>query len=405
MERGTAERRAGAGKRAAVGLTAALLLAGCRVETWSPPVSVAGSLALVHGTLISGTGAAPVADAALVMDGPTITWAGPRSRVLIPEGATIVDVGGATMLPGFINAHVHDAYSAGNLEAWAWAGVTTVRDEGILRSGVTLQALIAQRDAEWTAPRYARLVATGWMITAPGGYGRLGVADAAEARQAATDELDQGADQLKVAVEDGIAGQTDLPVLSAPALAAVVEVAHRRGTRVSAHVTDAALLPRILDAGVDDAAHVTWDPVPDAVYRRMIGLGIAMVPTLTVQEAYGALAGAQANLRRFVALGGRVALGNDYTDIPQNGFPHFELGMPAWEIRRMAEAGMTPMQVVVAATREAARVCGLGERLGTLEAGKLADVLVVDGDPLRDLSALAAVRLVIHGGVVIRGAP
>jgi imidazolonepropionase-like amidohydrolase len=391
--------------RGAVGLIAGLALAGCGAGNVSEPVSVSGTLALVHGTLIDGTGTAPVADAALVMDGPTITWAGPRGQVRIPAGAVVMDVGGATMLPGFINAHVHDAYSAANLEAWAWAGVTTVRDEGILRTGVELRDLIAQRDAEWTAPRYARLVATGWMITAPGGYGRLGVADAVEARQAATDELDQGADQLKVAVEDGIAGQSDLPVLTAPALAAVVEVAHARGTRVSAHVTDAALLPRILDAGVDDAAHVMWDPVPDAVYRRMIGLGIAMVPTLTVLEAYGSLAGAQANLRRFVSLGGRVALGNDYTDVPQNGFPHFELGMPAWEIRRMAEAGMTPMQIIVAATREAARVCGLGGRLGTLEAGKLADVLVVDGDPLRDLNALAAVRLVIHGGVVIRCAP
>jgi hypothetical protein len=128
----------------------------------------------------------------------------------------------------------------------------------------------------------------------------------------------------------------------------------------------------------------------------------AMVPTLTVMEAYGSLAGSQDNLRRFVALGGRVALGNDYTDPPQNAFPHFELGMPMWEVRRMAEAGMTAMQVIVAATRNAAHVCGLEDRLGTLEPGKLADVLVVDGDPVRDLGALTQVRLVIHSGVVIR---
>jgi imidazolonepropionase-like amidohydrolase len=96
-----------------------------------------------------------------------------------------------------------------------------------------------------------------------------------------------------------------------------------------------------------------------------------------------------------------VALGNDYTDIPQNNFPHFELGMPMHEIERMAESGMTAMQIIVAATRNAAHVCGLDDELGTLETGKTADVLVVNGDPLRDLNALTNVRLVIHRGIVI----
>jgi imidazolonepropionase-like amidohydrolase len=385
-------------------LILALALAGCRAETALVPVAVSGSLVLVNGTLIDGTGAGPVGDAALVLDGATITYAGQRARVQYPGSARVIDVDGGTILPGFINAHVHDAYSASRLEAWAAAGVTTVRDEGIIHIRDQLRDLVARRDTEWAAPRYARLISTGWIVGPPGGYGQLEVADAAEARQAANDELDQGADQLKVAVEDGTPATGVIPVISAAALAAVVEVAHQRGTRVSAHVTDAYLLPMVLDAGADDAAHVTWDAVSDAVFRRMIGLGIAMVPTLTVMEAYGSLAGSQDNLRRFVALGGRVALGNDYTDPPQNAFPHFELGMPMWEISRMAGAGMTPLQIIVSATRNAAWVCGLADRLGTLEAGKLADVLVVSGNPLRDLGALTAVRLVIHGGVVIRGA-
>jgi imidazolonepropionase-like amidohydrolase len=107
-------------------------------------------------------------------------------------------------------------------------------------------------------------------------------------------------------------------------------------------------------------------------------------------------------LGRFVQAGVKIALGNDYTFIPQNNFDHFDLGMPMHEITRMSEAGMTPMQIIVAATRNAAHVCGLEAELGTLEVGKLADILITNGDPLNDLSALTQVQIVIHGGEIIR---
>jgi imidazolonepropionase-like amidohydrolase len=185
-------------------------------------------------------------------------------------------------------------------------------------------------------------------------------------------------------------------------IAAIVTEAHARGRRVSAHVTDAQFLPAVLDAGVDDIAHIQWNPVSDALIARLVEQDVYVVPTLTVLEAYGALSGAQSNLRRFVDAGVPIALGNDYTRIPQNNFDHFDLGMPMHEIQRMSEAGMTPMQIIVAATRNAAHICDLENKLGTLEVGKLADVLVVDGDPLQDLQALKDVHLVIHGGVIIR---
>ena len=105
------------------------------------------------------------------------------------------------------------------------------------------------------------------------------------------------------------------------------------------------------------------------------------------------------NVGRFVKAGGKVALGTDYAGYAAE----FDLGMPVTEIGLMREAGMTPMQIIVAATQHAATVCGLGHELGTLEPGKIADVLVVNGDPLGDLAALTAVRLVIHNGVIIRG--
>jgi len=378
-------------------------LVSCMVTPPRVDVPPGAKLAIINGTLIDGTGAAAVRNAVLAIgrDGKIVA-VGRRGDAPIPKETTVIDVEGATILPGFINAHVHDAYSATNLEAWAAAGVTTVRDEAINRQGVTLADLIARRNGEWNQPQHARLVSAGWMITAPGGYGRLAVASAAEARQRVAEELDAGADLIKVAVEDGIAGRTDLPVLSTEALAAAVAAAHEHGKRVSAHVTDARFLQTVVAAGVDDAAHATWDSASVDLLREMISRRIAMVPTLTVFDAYNSLTGAQANVRRFIALGGEVALGSDYTDIPQNDFPHFELGMPMHEIECMAGAGLTAMQIIVAATRNAARVCGLGEELGTLEVGKTADVLVVEGDPLRNLAALTNVRLVIHLGEIIR---
>jgi imidazolonepropionase-like amidohydrolase len=386
-------------------LLLASLVLGAGACTTAPepaPFVTGADLVLVGGTLIDGTGAPPLPDAAVVVRGDKVVFAGPRSRVTITPDADTLNVGGATILPGFIDAHVHNAYSAATLRAWARAGVTTVRDEAILQTGAVLPDLLAQRDTAWNAPDYARLVSAGWMITAPGGYGRLYVSTAEEARLRVAEELDQGADLIKVAVEDGTTVQNSLPVLSTEALLAAVATAHARGRLVSAHVTDARFLQTVVDAGVDDAAHVTWDPVPDALFRRMIARHIALVPTLTVFEPNGALVQGQANLRRFLQLGGTVALGDDYGGLPASQNPHFALGMPMPEILWMAEAGMTPMQILVAATRNAAHVCGLEDELGTLEAGKTADVLVVNGDPLADLNALLDVRLVLHRGVVIR---
>jgi imidazolonepropionase-like amidohydrolase len=101
--------------------------------------------------------------------------------------------------------------------------------------------------------------------------------------------------------------------------------------------------------------------------------------------------------RVFVKAGGRVALGND------GGYlPGLEVGMPIGEIEAMHDAGMTPMQIIVAATRDAAYVCRWSDLLGTLEVGKTADILVVNGDPLRNLDALLDVQLVIHDGIIIR---
>ncbi len=369
----------------------------------SPYVSAASSLALVGGTLIDGTGRPPVENATVLIADGEIVAAGTRDAVTIPAGARIVDVTGDTVLPGFINAHVHDAYDVGRLETWARAGVTTVRDEGILGS-TTLSQALSLRDSLAGYPRYARLISAGHMLGPPAGYGRRAVASEVEATRIVNEELDDGVDLVKFSAEDGYAGRAGLPIFDQDVMDALVAAAHARGARVSVHVCDARYLDAVLDAGVDDIAHIQYDVVSDDLIRRMVDQDVYIVPTLTVLEAYGALAGSQANLRRYVEAGVQIALGNDYTAVPQNSFDHFELGMPMHEIRRMHEAGMTAMEIILAATRNAAHVCGLESELGTLEAGKAADVLVVGGDPLADLEVLLDVRYVLHGGEIIVGA-
>jgi imidazolonepropionase-like amidohydrolase len=104
------------------------------------------------------------------------------------------------------------------------------------------------------------------------------------------------------------------------------------------------------------------------------------------------------NLRNFVKQGGQVALGNDYGGGPSE----FELGIPMYEIEQMTEAAMTPMQIIVASTKNAAIVSGIEGQVGTLEAGKIADVFVVSGDPLEDLANLTKILMVIHNGTIIR---
>ena len=382
-------------------ISLSIIISACANPT---PTSIPtqATLVLTNGRLIDGSGADPIPNATLVIGGDRILAVGPASRVEIPSGVEVIDLGGATILPGFINAHVHDAYDESRLEAWAKAGVTTVRDEGIISGSNQLTHLIALRDQLATSPQYARLVSTGYMLSVPGGYGQLDVTSADDAREQVNMELDAGVNVIKLAMESGYAGVTNLPNFSAEELSAIVEAAHTRGRLVTAHITEVKFLEPLLEAGVDDLAHIPNDFVLDSLIKQLVKQDVYVVPTLTVFEAYGGLKGSSYNLGKFVKAGVKIALGNDYTFVPQNSFDRFDLGMPMHEITRMSEAGMTSMQIIVAATLNAAHVCGLEAELGTLDVGKLADILIVNGDPLNDLSALTQVKMVIHSGEIIR---
>jgi len=388
-------------------ICAGIFLAACTHATpvGSPlasQVPIQATLVLMHGTLIDGTGQEPIADAMVVMDGERIVGVSPTTSENFAEGTQVIDLDGATILPGFINAHVHDAYDETRLKTWAQAGVTTVRDVGILSGAGQLTRLIALRNQLATSPEFARLVSAGYMLSMPGGYGQLEVTSIDDARQVVNMELDAGVDLIKLAMESGYAGISNLPNFSQAELDAIVSTAHERGRLVSAHITEVKFLQMLLDAGVDDLAHIPNDYVRPELISQLIEQDVYVVPTLTVFEAYGGLQGSSNNLGKFVKDGVQIAMGNDFTAIPQNHFDHFDLGMPMHEIMRMSEAGMTPMQIIVASTRNAAHVSGLDQVLGTIEVGKLADILVIDNNPLEDLSALTQVKMVIHSGEIIR---
>jgi imidazolonepropionase-like amidohydrolase len=386
------------------GLLTEEMLVGRLAAAETPP-----PLALINTTLVDGTGAAPVTGAAVVVAEGRILAAGPRAQINLPSHITRLDMAGGTVLPGFINAHVHAGYSQPTLEAWARGGVTTVRDLGAL--GPYSPELFKTRDALCAKSRCARLVAVGSFINVTGGYPiaywngfAVTVDTPADARRAVNRLVDDGAEVIKTAFESGYSfAQRGWPLLPPETAKALVAAAHERGVPVSAHVTSARDLPRALDAGVDEIAHMVVDPCPEELLQRAAGTGIRWVPTLELWQGISRLhkinydRAAVDNLARFVQAGGEVALGTDYAGAPMD----FELGMPLTEIQLMAAAGMAPDQIVVAATRNAARACNLEREIGTLQAGKAADLIVVDGDPLAEPNDLAKRRLVMCRGRMI----
>lgn len=394
----------------------ALIVSGGNTSALAQQLETA-PLALMNGMLIDGTGGEPVLDATIVICDGRISEIGPREEVVIHPDAQIIDVQGHTILPGFINAHVHLAFEAENVAAWVQAGVTTVRDVGSSTlSPFTwdewIQAiyegndprrpqLFDDRDTILNLPQYARIVAAGPIVTVAGGYpipihgGNLAliVNSPEDAHQKMSILLDAGAELIKIALESRWGLQRAR--LSQDEIETIVAVAHERGTIVTAHVGLAQDLQLGVDAGIDDAAHMVNDYLPDELITEMIVRDVYVVPTLAVKEAYGWLGATVENVRRFVMAGGKVALGDDY------GNPGIELGMPVRDMELMEEAGMTPMQIIVAGTKHSAHVCNLEEEVGTLEACKIADVLIVQGDPLRDVHSLTNVWLVIKDGVVV----
>lgn len=389
-------------------------------------------IALIDGLLIDGTGAEPVTSATIVIDGGRIAQVGLTEQVEVPVTAEKIDVAGKTILPGLIDAHVHlFGITSLNQMTWvidepqvrtiraamdAWrcldAGFTTVRDAG------GMLAIYVKRAIEEGAIVGPHIVASGLVISQTAGHGdmhfvpvewnqRAQIARLAdgvpEVRKAAREQLREGADMLKIFTTGGIMSEKDKPTAcqySMDEIRAFVEEARNAGVRTGTHAQGTQGIKNAVLAEVNNVDHGVY--LDDEVIALMVERGTTLVPTLSVLEAivrHGRKEGVLeasvrkaesvqeahiASFRKAWAAGVVCGLGTDYLSDPRS-----PMGANADElVMYVKKVGLSPMEAIVCATRNNAMVLGLEDEIGTLEAGKQADLIVVDGDPLADISVL-----------------
>ncbi len=391
--------RRGIGRRHFLGLSAAAL--AIAVLGASKCATIA-TLALRNARLFTGTGAAPAPGQTIAIKGDRIIVIGDDRDVELGRDTEVIDCAGAFVMAGLIDTHVHVTEALIRreplLSGWLRAGLTTLRDTGTIWQGPALLRSLAQELGPGP-----RIVATGGIVTVPNGYptsrgptgvaGSLQVATPEDAARGVNQTIDDGAQFIKIAVETGRPGghlmeEYGEPTLSLEQVRAIAGAAHARGVTVSAHVTNEWELRRALDGGVDAIAHTPLDRIPADLLERMVAGRIPMTSTLNIWGSKPREA--MENVRRFAAAGGIVAMGSDYPF-------QVHAGLPLGELSLMQEAGLTPGQVLVAATRNAATVAGPPD-VGTVEPGKVADLIVVAGDPTKDVADLAKVSTVIQSG-------
>ena len=414
------------------------------VRDSEPPI-----LTLVYaGTLLRAAGTPLETRRTLVIEGPTIKAVHDGVRTpgelgLEQEDPEVIDLLDRFVLPGLIDAHVHLTLNSDgqaspfeltgeemlidaivNARRTLLAGFTTVRDLG---SRPYSWPVLVLRDAvDEGRIEGPRILAAGSAISATGGHADVlerpaeitsrlptpGVCDGiAACRQAVRRQFGAGADVIKINATGGggerNGGEDDPPAFFDDELRALVETAHSLGLRVAAHAHGTAGINAALRAGVDSIEHGSF--LDEASIRLFRQQDTFLVPTLSVQdriagEVDDAEGWMKARMQDFIrhhpanvgiayGVGVKVALGTDAGVVPH--------GQNARELEWLVKVGMTNADALRAATQNAAALLGLEDEIGSLEPGKLADIIAVRGDPLEDVSVLRNVAFVMKSGCVV----
>ncbi len=382
-----------------------------------------------------------LADQILVIENGKIISSGPAADAKVPSDAMRIELPNATVLPGMIDAHTHltmdpkfgyetlaisvpreALIGAKNARATLLAGFTTVRNVGASGfSDVALRDAINAGDVPGP-----RMLVSGPALGITGGhcdnnmlpseYHAVGdgVADGIAAVQHKVREnIKYGADVIKVCATGGVLSLGDNPQHSQYTLEemkAIVADAHRLGRKVAAHAHGAEGIRWAAEAGVDSIEHGSYidDPAIAAMKEHGTYLvpslylgdwmienaGLTRLPAPLLAKAQEVLPAARKNIAHAFASGVKVALGTDAAV-----YPH---GMNGHEFAVMVKLGLTPLQSIQAGTINAADLLGWSGKVGTLEPGAWADIVAVDGDPLKDVTTLERVKFVMKGGDVVK---
>ncbi len=375
-------------------------------------VRAQGTFAIAGATLIDGTGAAPVADSVVVIRDGRIAAAGARGKVAIPRGAAVTDARGSSLLPGLWEMHAHFA-QVDYGPAYLAAGVTTARD-----CGEEFEFITAVRDLIDSGRGLGpQLVLAG--LVDRSGEGSFGVNYA--------DTPEQGRAMVARYKAAGFAQMKIYNRIQPDVLRAITAEAHRAGMTVTGHVPDGMTARQAVEAGMDQINHL------GAVYQEMrrggaeavrffVEHGTVVDPTMSWNELLGRPANveissfepgfAKAPYTLTSLIGTASGRGSSNRDqlaairrLYEAGVPIVagtDKAVPAHSLHRELElyvqAGIPPMDVIRLATSGAARVMGMADQVGTVEPGKRADLILVDGNPLENFAALRRVTRVIEQG-------
>jgi len=402
---------------------------------------------IITGRIIDGTGKEPISDGVIVINGNKIEEIGSKTKIQIPKDAKVIAAEDGTIMPGLIDAHMHLMGTTGlNSLLWAIeepllkamrvttaleplinAGFTSVRDVGGL--GVYLNRIIK----EGTLKHAPRIRSAHKVLSQTAGHGDVHslplefvktygfgrICDGADdCRAAAREQFREGADFIKICSTGGVLSERDKsewPQFTIEEISAIVEEARRVGSYVASHAQGAEGINNALKAGVKTIEHGIY--MNEEGFELMLEKDAVVIPTLSIVERlvtkgkehnvpeYGirksniAYEAHLKTIRKAKKAGVKIALGTDFVNVPLLPFGENALELEIF----VNKIGFSPMEAIVAGTKIASEALQMSDEIGTLEKGKFADLIIVNGDPITDISRLKNpknILLVIKDGVI-----